>query len=69
MTNDNTYKKDFFFLLFSYHQSSSDDALTDLSSSCSINIDQSHIWSLTKSTDHRNQNRNSFGTIIQDFGK
>ena len=49
---------------------SSDNLSTDLSSSCSINIDPSHAWSLAKSNHHhRHSNHHSLSTVIQDFGK
>ncbi|CAF1470691.1 unnamed protein product [Adineta ricciae] len=54
-------------LLSNYDNDDNHNLSSDLSSSCSINIDQSHTWSLTKSNLHRNSTHESLSTMIQEF--
>ncbi|CAF0968340.1 unnamed protein product [Adineta steineri] len=49
------------------NNSDSYDLSTDLSSSCSINIDQAHTWSLSKTTHHSHPTDDLLSTVIQDF--
>lgn len=57
------------FLAISLRSSSDDAQAADLSSSCSISIDQAHQWSLTNSTENLDRNHRSLSTIVQDIGK
>ena len=47
-----------------------DNLTADLSSSCSINIDQTHNWSLSTSNYHQlHSNRGSLSINMQDSSK